>query len=100
MPDGDEPLELPDDGITACECIEQRERAERLRNAIDGLSPKRKAVVVLHDLEELSIDDIAGMLGINPLTVRSRLRDGRSDLGRLLRNDPWFGDSPSREVDR
>jgi RNA polymerase sigma-70 factor (ECF subfamily) len=73
--------------------IESRERAARLRGAIDQLSPKRRAVVVLHDLEGLSIDEAAAVVGANPRTTRSRLRDGRRDLARILAADGYFGDA-------
>jgi RNA polymerase sigma-70 factor (ECF subfamily) len=67
-----------------------------LRKAVDRLSPKRRAVVVLHDLDGQSIEDVASVVKANPLTVRSRLRDGRRDLARLLADDPYFGDEACR----
>jgi RNA polymerase sigma-70 factor (ECF subfamily) len=82
-----EGTQLPDDLA-----LEQSERSARLRSAVDRLSPKRRAVVVLHDLEGMSVDAIAGVVRANPLTVRSRLRDGRKDLARALVDDPYFGD--------
>jgi RNA polymerase sigma-70 factor (ECF subfamily) len=76
--------------------LEEFERAARLRQAVARLSPKRRTVVVLHDLEGNSIEEIAGIVAANPLTVRSRLRDGRRDLARLLSADPYFGDEACR----
>jgi RNA polymerase sigma-70 factor (ECF subfamily) len=76
--------------------LEEVERATRLRKAVDRLSPKRRTVVVLHDLEGHSIEDIAGIVSANPLTVRSRLRDGRRDLARILCADAYFGDEACR----
>ena len=78
---------------------EAKERARRLRAAVEALSPKRRAVVVLHDLEELSVEEIAAVVEANPLTVRSRLRDGRRDLARLLADDPFFGDRACAQED-
>jgi RNA polymerase sigma-70 factor (ECF subfamily) len=72
--------------------LEQRNRSVRLRRALDSVSPKRRAVVLLHDIEELSIDEIASIVGANTGTVRSRLRDGRKMLARALARDPYFGD--------
>ena len=72
--------------------LEELERAARLRKAVARLSPKRRTVVVLHDLEGHSVEDIAGIVAAKPLTVRSRLRDGRRDLARILGADPYFGD--------
>jgi len=76
--------------------LEEVERIARLRKAVARLSPKRRTVVVLHDLEGQSIEDIAGIVAAKPLTVRSRLRDGRRDLARLLSADPYFGDEACR----
>ena len=72
------------------------ERLERLRSALDRLSPKRRTVVVLHDIEGLAIDEIATVVGADPVAVRSRLRDGRKMLTRILTDDPYFGDEACR----
>jgi RNA polymerase sigma-70 factor (ECF subfamily) len=76
--------------------LDELERAARLRKAVTRLSPKRRTVVVLHDLEGHSIEEIAGIVAAKPLTVRSRLRDGRRDLARFLGADPYFGDEACR----
>lgn len=67
--------------------LETRERAQRLHAALAKMSDKYRAVVVLHDLEELNIKEVAQIVGANELTVRSRLRDGRKHLLRLLQAD-------------
>jgi RNA polymerase sigma-70 factor (ECF subfamily) len=86
-----EQLDEPDPELSAAERLEQRERARRLRAALERVTPKRRAVVVLHDLEGLSIEEVASAVRANPLTVRSRLRDGRRVLSELLHHDPYFG---------
>jgi RNA polymerase sigma factor (sigma-70 family) len=73
------------------ELLESRERARRLRAALEQVPAKRRIVVTLHDLDQLEIDEIAAIVGANPLTVRSRLRDGRRLLARVLERDPYFG---------
>jgi len=80
----DPPLESPH----TTELLAERERAARLRAALGRLSDKYRAVVVLHDLEELGVNEIATIVRANELTVRSRLRDGRRQLRRLLELDP------------
>ena len=87
--------ELPEVAIAdpaADEALAAGERAKRLRVALATLSPKRRAVVVLHDLERVPADEIAAIVGAKIGTVRSRLRDGRKDLARALRDDPYFGE--------
>jgi RNA polymerase sigma factor (sigma-70 family) len=76
----------------AGDALEERERTERLYAALDRLSSKRRAVVVMRDLEGLGMAEIAAIVSANEATVRSRLRDARKDLARLLTNDPYFGE--------
>lgn len=66
------------------ELVDERERAEKLSEALGRLSDKHRAVVVLHDLDGFDVAEIADIVGANPLTVRSRLRNGRRKLRLLL----------------
>jgi len=68
--------------------LDERQRAERLRDALGRLSDKHRVVVVLHDLEGFEVSEIAAIVAANALTVRSRLRDGRRRLRRLLKLEP------------
>lgn len=52
--------------------------------ALDILPPRRRAVVVLYELEGLAIQDIASLLGISPITVRWHLAMGRRSLKLVL----------------
>lgn len=52
--------------------------------ALDVLSPRRRAIVVMHELEELPVSNIASLLGISAITVRWHLAVGRRDLARVL----------------
>jgi DNA-directed RNA polymerase specialized sigma24 family protein len=54
--------------------------------------------VVLHDVEELSIAEIARIVGSNEMTVRSRLRDGRRRLRDLLSDQREFLLKGQREL--
>jgi RNA polymerase sigma-70 factor, ECF subfamily len=78
---------MPSDDTMPSAMLERRERARRLQAALDRLSERHRTVVVLHDVEELTIAEIAGIVGSNELTVRSRLRDGRKRLRTLLSGD-------------
>jgi RNA polymerase sigma-70 factor (ECF subfamily) len=64
--------------------LERREREAALHRAIAELPDERRMVVVLRDLEGLSYDEIAGALGIELGTVRSRLHRARLDLREKL----------------
>ena len=52
--------------------------------ALDVLPPRRRAIVVMHELEELPVPNIASLLGISAITVRWHLAMGRRDLARAL----------------
>jgi RNA polymerase sigma-70 factor, ECF subfamily len=52
--------------------------------ALDLLKPRRRAVVVMHELEGLTVPAIASLLGISAITVRWHLSRGRRDLARAL----------------
>jgi RNA polymerase sigma-70 factor (ECF subfamily) len=84
--------QIDDTRLQSADLLEQRERAERMRQALSQVPPKRRAVVILHDLDELEIEEIAAIVGANVRTVRSRLRDGRRLLAQALERDPFFGD--------
>ena len=70
--------------LTPPELMEARARTRQLQRALSRMSDRYRVVVVLHDLEELDVRDIAGIVRCNALTVRSRLRDGRKQLRKLL----------------
>jgi RNA polymerase sigma-70 factor (ECF subfamily) len=48
--------------------------------ALDSLSPRRRAVLVLHELEGHDIREIARLLGIAVVTVRWHLAGARREL--------------------
>jgi RNA polymerase sigma-70 factor, ECF subfamily len=53
--------------------------------ALDVLPPRRRAIVVMHELEGLSVHAIASALGITAITVRWHLSIGKRDLTRILK---------------
>ncbi|MGE0815988.1 MAG: RNA polymerase sigma factor [Vicinamibacterales bacterium] len=52
--------------------------------ALDRLSPRRRAVVVLHELDDHPVAAIAALLGLSRVTVRWHLAAARRDLARAL----------------
>lgn len=53
--------------------------------ALDALSPRRRAVLVMHELEGLATPAIASLLGMSAITVRWHLSKGKRDLLHALR---------------
>src|SRR5205823_3100372 len=52
--------------------------------ALAHLSPRRRAVIVLHELEELAVPEIARLLGVTQATIRWHLAGGRKALSKAL----------------
>jgi RNA polymerase sigma-70 factor (ECF subfamily) len=52
--------------------------------ALEALPPRRRAVLVLHELEGADVSDVARLLGISAVTVRWHLSRGRRDLARVI----------------
>jgi RNA polymerase sigma-70 factor, ECF subfamily len=50
-----------------------REIRERLRSAMEALSPRQRTIFVLKHFEELSIPEIAAMTGLDMGTIKSHL---------------------------
>jgi RNA polymerase sigma-70 factor (ECF subfamily) len=59
--------------------------------ALDELSPRRRAVVVMHEIEGFDTASIASLLGISSITVRWHLSQARRELARHLKSQ--LGDS-------
>ena len=55
-----------------------------VRDALTTLDPRRRAVVVLHELEDRPMRDVAKLLGISPVTARWHLAKARRQLTSLL----------------
>ena len=65
---------------TQTETIARREALWRLDAALETIDVSRRAVLVLHEIEEMTAPEIAQVLGIPMNTVYSRLRVARLEL--------------------
>ena len=72
------------DADSPYETLEKCERQRMVKAALDGLPLAYRAVLVLREMEELSYEEIAEVLGIAEGTVKSRLMRGRELLRRKL----------------
>lgn len=75
---GKGPLEHPD------EMAARRELSNVLQKAMRQLSDKHRAIIVLREIQGLSYEEMADVLGISKGTVMSRLFHARQNLQTLL----------------
>ena len=69
-----------DDDPPPAEVLEQSERGEAVRRAIDALPDKQRIVVVMHYFEQLSRDQVSAALGVSPEAVSTALYKARRRL--------------------
>lgn len=78
--------EQPDDTNAGPEArLEAHQARTRLGALLDRLDPERRAVVVMFELEEMSCERIATLLGVPVGTVYSRLHTARRELEKAVR---------------
>ena len=75
---------MPDPGARPDQAAVQSEQRERIRQALNGLPPKARTIIMLSDVEGLSYREIADVLGCPIGTVMSRLHNARKRLKTLL----------------
>ena len=55
-----------------------------VQQALEALPPRRRAILVMYELEGTAIPAIAQLFGIRAVTVRWHLSVGRSEMARLI----------------
>ena len=73
-------VEVEDVGLTPEGSLGRKEAAELLLAALGRMPLRRRAVVVMHELDEIPVADIARHLSISPFSVYARLRKARKEL--------------------
>jgi RNA polymerase sigma factor (sigma-70 family) len=58
-----------------------------VRQALAALPPRRRAILILYELEGAAIPAIAKMVGVSPVTVRWHLSIGRREMAKALGKD-------------
>jgi len=76
--------QLPSDAPTAENQLLSGELCVQVQNALGALSSDHRAVVVLHHLENVPVEQIAETLGVPVGTVKSRLARARAELKKVL----------------
>jgi RNA polymerase sigma-70 factor (ECF subfamily) len=82
----DEGFQLSDDAEKRPDRIlAHKELEERVKAAMEKLSPDQKAVLIFREVEGLSYQEIAEAMGCSIGTVMSRLHYGREKMQEMLR---------------
>jgi RNA polymerase sigma-70 factor (ECF subfamily) len=80
----DAPERLAGREPTPAQAYDETHWDDDVQHALDSLAPEFRAAVVLCDIEGLSYEEIADVLGIKLGTVRSRIHRGRAHLRTAL----------------
>jgi RNA polymerase sigma-70 factor (ECF subfamily) len=79
-----EKFELPDHRDDPEQHYAKRQTGDRLRRAIQRMPPKYREVVELHQISDLSLNEIARSLHVSNATVKSWLFRARNQLRRYV----------------
>jgi RNA polymerase sigma-70 factor (ECF subfamily) len=72
--------------------------AQRIRLALARLPAEQREAIVLHDIQELSVDEIAEAQGVSASAVKSRLARGRKRLRSIYRKRFGVHDDATAEA--
>ncbi len=96
--DGEEfELALPDEGPLPMELLESRERRQAIVKAIDALPEHHRSVILLREMDGMSYQDIAQIMGLTEGTVKSRINRARARLRQLLLQGNFFEERATKE---
>ncbi|MDF0650801.1 MAG: RNA polymerase subunit sigma-24 [Nitrospira sp. LK265] len=82
--DGEFRLQIPIDGLSPEEALQNKQLRQALDDAINQLPKKYKMVLVLRDMEGLSAKEVGSVMGLNERAVKSRLHRARLFVRRQL----------------
>jgi RNA polymerase sigma-70 factor (ECF subfamily) len=79
-------LDIPDTDVTAMpeEELTRQTEIEAVREAIDSLPEDQKMIITMRDITGLSYAEIAGTLGLEMGTVKSRINRARGNVKKFL----------------
>jgi RNA polymerase sigma-70 factor (ECF subfamily) len=79
------------------ELLEKRENRVALEDAIATLPQNFRLPLVLKEIMELSVADVADILGVKPATIKTRLHRARLHIAKQLRQHLPQKDAPPRD---
>ncbi len=75
---------IKDNKVTPEEALMSKIRQKRIIQAIEGLKPKFKEVIMLSDIEGYTYEEIAKMLNVPIGTIKSRIYNAKKELALRL----------------
>ena len=88
---------MVDDLVSVRPAAETSVLRMQLERAMERLPEGMRKVLVLHDVEGYTHEEIGAMLGVNPGTCKSQLFKARARMRRLLTPQPQPDDEPAEE---
>lgn len=85
-PDIEDEIDVPDSRWQPDILLESEEFKARIEKGIEGMSEKLRSVLLLHDREDLSYEEISTTLNIPIGTVKSRLFLARTQLQQAVKD--------------
>ncbi len=82
--EGEFRLQIPTDGLTPEEALENKQLRRTLNQAIQKLPKNYRLVLVLRDMEGLTAKEVGAVMGLNERAVKSRLHRARLFVRREL----------------
>ncbi len=96
--EGEFRLQIPTDGLTPQEALENKELSRALHQAILKLPKKYRLVLVLRDMEGLTAKEVGSIMGLNERAVKSRLHRARLFVRRELSARGIAGRHPAAQT--
>jgi RNA polymerase sigma-70 factor (ECF subfamily) len=79
---------MEDDRPGPDELLVAKRSGALLLDALERIPLRRRAVLVMHEIDGVPVKEVAATLGIPLFTVYSRLRKARRELAAAVRNGP------------
>jgi RNA polymerase sigma-70 factor (ECF subfamily) len=97
-PELDEQLAHPETGAAPDYAFIAFDDAEQVHHALDQLPLAQREALTLYFLQDLTIDEIADVLGVPPGTVKSRLHYAKSAVRQIIEKGEEHARASTRRV--
>lgn len=78
-------VEVSDTGPEPDDALQTKQARALVLAALEHIPLPRRAVLLMHDLDDVPVEDVASALGIPKFTVYSRLRKARREMETAVR---------------